>query len=250
MRPVFSEQYQEETLSRPISKLAIVSLILGLLGLLSLLTGWFLPASLAAICFGVVASLLIARNQNELSGKWPAQLGIFLGTTAAIWSTMVSKQSHDRMAELSGQYASYYLELLAKGEIYKAAELELPVGARLLPGMDLKQYYHAYTGAVTNDALQANESGPDPKAIAKRRLQDLIKNPVTKYVQQKPNATWKLMGIANNRYLEANIRRISVLMADSQAPEEKIEVVLERQEFDDKGQWTADWTVKATRLLF
>lgn len=250
IRPAFSSEVEDEALlSKPISKIAIASFVLGLSGLLAPLSPVFLPVALVATLLGLGSSVMLARKSSNQSGGWLANAGLVLGLTCSVWSGLSSKLTRERTAEQAGQYAAHFVETLAKGEFYKAAELQIPPGARQLPGLDLKEYYESYQGSTSDDVLKGANGSPDPRAIAKRRYVDLKEHLVTRYAAKYPQASWKLVQLVDDIYFRNNLRRINVILCNSEKPADKVEVVLERQEFQEKGKALADWYVKDLRMI-
>lgn len=251
IRPAFtSEVEDEELLSKPISKIAIASFVLGLVGLIAPLTPMFLPVAVVAALLGLGSSIMLASRNSTQSGSWLANAGLVLGLTCSIWSGLSSKLARENIAKQAGDYASHFVGLLVKGEFYKAAELQIAAGARQLPGLDLKEYYEAYQGSISDEVLKGGGGGPpDPRGIAKRRMVDLREHSVTQYVKRYPKASWDYVALVNDLYFRNNLRRINVILCNSEQPEDKIEVVLERQEFSEEGKVKADWYVKDLRMV-
>lgn len=247
--PVFSSEVDESQLSKPISKLAVAAFVLGLLGLLAPLTNFFFPVALGAAMLGIVGSIILASKSATQGGMLLANIGMFLGIASAIWSGLAAKHARDNTAAYASDFAAYYLETLADGEVYKATELHLPAGGRQLPGLSLKDYYEAYSGSISDEVLKGATGSPDPRAVAKRRMVDLRESEVAKYLAKYPNATWKFVALKDEIYLRGNLKRITVHMSNSEVPTDLMEVVLERQEFeDDQGKSVAEWYVKDTKL--
>ena len=249
--PVFSSEVDDSQLSKPVSKLAVAAFVFGLLGLLAPLTNLFFPFALGAAMLGIAGSIILASKSASQGGMLLANVGMFLGIASAIWSGLAAKNARDNTAAYASDFAAYYLETLADGEAYKATELHLPAGARQLPGLSLKDYYEAYSGSISDEVLKgAAGAAPDPRAVAKRRMVDLRESEVAKYLAKYPNATWKFVALKDEIYLRGNLKRINVHTSNSEVPTDKIEVVLERQEFqDDQGKSIAEWYVKDTKLV-
>lgn len=249
--PVFSSEVDESQLNKPVSKLALAAFVLGLLGLLAPLTNLFFPFALGAAILGIAGSITLGSKSSSQGGTLLANVGMFLGIASAIWSGLAAKNARDNTAAHASDFAAYYLEILADGEVYKATELHLPAGGRQLPGLSLNDYYESYSGSISDDALKGATGGsPDPRAVAKRRMVDLRESEPAKYAAKYPNATWKFVALKDEIYLRGNLKRINVLMSNSEVPTDKIEVVLERQEYqDDKGKLIAEWYVKDTKLV-
>lgn len=250
-RPALSSEIEEPLLAKPISKLALLTLVLGIFCLLIPIAPGLLAVGIVTTVIGLVTSFLLARNGSQHTGGWAANLGLFLAISTATWGFFSSKQHRESTGELAGKFAANFLETLAKGHVYQAAELQLPTGNRLLPGLDAQQYYESYQGSVSDDMMNGRAGGsPDPRALAKRRLIDLRESTAAKYLQKYPNATWVYESILQEVFLRNNIKRVKVLMSNSESPNQKLTVLLERQEYvNNDGQAIADWFVKETNLI-
>lgn len=246
-RPVFSSEIEEPLLVKPVSKLAVLAFVMGLVSLFTPLTVALLPISIIAAVVGLAASII--TSSGAASGAWLANVGMFVGIVTSLWTGVSSRNQRLATEENAGNYANYFLELLADGEIYKATELQLPSGGRQLPGLDLKDYYESYTGSVSDEVLQSRKGTPDPRAVAKRRMIDLREGELAKYVRKYPNAKWNFVKLQKDNYLRGNLRRMEVWVSNSEKPADKIAVVLERQEYSDEDKRIADWYVKEAKLV-
>lgn len=245
IKPVFSTAEEEPLLSKPVSKLAILSLVLGVVGLLTPITGALTPIAIAATLLGLVSSFQLSRPNSISSGGWIANSGLFLGLLSLSWFGIANKTSRDQMAEHGSKFAIHFLENLAAGNIYVAAELQQPLQSRQLAGLDLAAYYESLPEIVE----QSENSSPDPKMLAKMRITDLRKHQVTKYAQQFPKAKWiytKLDRVSYNAY---NMQTIVVVLSNSEDQQRQIAVTLERQFFEEEGKAKANWYVKQMKLL-
>ena len=102
---------------RAISPLAIVSLILGLLSLLSFTDAWFLALSGLAVVAGLLADRKIQRMPDVFTGRRIAQAGMALGLIFGLSSITVGVvQSYLRKTEVS-RFGRMYAELLEDGSV-------------------------------------------------------------------------------------------------------------------------------------
>ena len=74
---------------RPVSSLAVCSLVLGLLSLLGIFLWPMLPVALLGVILGGIAILSIRRWQGEYTGTGVAIAGIFFGIAALVGGTLV-----------------------------------------------------------------------------------------------------------------------------------------------------------------
>ncbi|WP_406700380.1 DUF4190 domain-containing protein [Singulisphaera sp. Ch08] len=106
---------------RAISPAAILSLLCGVVAVLSFTSWFFLVFTIAAIALGLSAERRIRRDPEIWTGRKMAQAGIALGLIfglAAVTSTLVQDFLRSRAA---GQFASQYADILRKGKIEDAA---------------------------------------------------------------------------------------------------------------------------------
>lgn len=83
--PVVDDEYSY----RPVSSLAVCSLVLGLLSLVGIFLWIMLPVGLLAIALGAIAILSIRRWKGEYTGTWVAITGIFFGSVTLMAGTVV-----------------------------------------------------------------------------------------------------------------------------------------------------------------
>ncbi len=74
---------------RPVSSLAVCSLVLGLLSLVGIFLWIMLPVALLTVVLGGIAILSIRRWQGEYTGTGVAITGIFFGIVTLVAGTMV-----------------------------------------------------------------------------------------------------------------------------------------------------------------
>ncbi len=80
---------EEEFVYRPVSSLAVCSLVLGLLSLLGILLWMVIPVGLLAVLLGGIAILSIRRSKGEFTGTAVAITGIFFGIVTMASGTSV-----------------------------------------------------------------------------------------------------------------------------------------------------------------
>jgi hypothetical protein len=248
IKPVFSTAEEEPLLNKPVSKLAILSMILGMVGVLSPITGALLPVPLAAAVLGLVGSYQLSRQSCTQSGAWMANVGLFMGLLCFSWSGISTKADRDNLAKNGAEFASYFLKTLAEGKIYVAAELQQPFAGRQVAGLDLKSYYEAYDDSK-DPQLEGDGGEPNDKLLAKKKVVDLRKHPVSTYVRGYPNANWVLYRIEEIAYKQQNTQSVVVILVNSEDSSGRIAVSLERQKLEESGRTVADWHVKDMRLL-
>ncbi len=78
---------------RPVSSLAVCSLVLGLLSLIGIFLWIMLPVALLTVILGGIAILSIRRWQGEYTGTGVAIAGIFFGAVTLVAGTLVQVQA-------------------------------------------------------------------------------------------------------------------------------------------------------------
>jgi hypothetical protein len=150
---------------RAISPAAILSLICGLLALLSFTSWFFLAFTAAAIVLGVAAERRIARDPEIWTGRKLAQAGIALGLVfglAAVTTTLMQDYLRAKAAE---RFASQYAEVLKKGTLEDAAWYIASPPAR--EGKTPAAVYKERTG-------QGMPGMPDEQLAAIRAIKDRL----------------------------------------------------------------------------
>lgn len=114
---------------RAISATAVVSLVLGLVSLLSFVDPWFLLAGAGAIVAGVLALLKIGRYSDVLTGAKYAQAGIVLGLVFGLSSTTTRQVDLFLLARKADAFADKYVQVLqteglAESVWYRLAPIE------------------------------------------------------------------------------------------------------------------------------
>lgn len=125
----------------PVSRLAIIALILGCFSVLTPLTNVFMLACALAISLGTIAWIKIANNP-ALSGILPAQIAVALGFGAALWAVTATSGRNHYMYVHAAEHAAVFLEHLSAEKRYEALELLVTEADRQITGTDLEAYYN------------------------------------------------------------------------------------------------------------
>jgi hypothetical protein len=111
---------------RAISPLAIVSLLFGVLSILSVAHGFFLSCAVAAVVLGFLADRKIQRYPDILTGRGFAQAGIMLGMVFGLGTFTVSTvQSYLRAADAT-RFAKRFAVVLKDEPIENVLWLKQP----------------------------------------------------------------------------------------------------------------------------
>ncbi len=99
---------------RPVSSLAVCSLVLGLLSLLGIFLWIVLPVAILAVVLGGIAVLSIRRWKGEYTGTGVAIAGIFFGLTTLIAGTVVQVHAFQHEVPDGYQRVSFIKDISAK----------------------------------------------------------------------------------------------------------------------------------------
>lgn len=165
LEPAFQTPDGENIVEQPpISKLAILSCLLGIVSLVALLAPPAAVVSVLAIVIGLLAAFLGSASSRM------THIGIGLGALTAVWPTVSMNQKNQYVYQEAGKAAEHFLELLASGKKYEAIELSEMEMDRQITGTDLSKYYGSKEGEdrdrleeFLHDPLNiaVMESGPD-----------------------------------------------------------------------------------------
>jgi hypothetical protein len=247
IKPAFSSVEEEPVLSKPVSKLAIASVILGLFGMLTPFTGALVAIPMVAAVLGLVGSVLLSLKNSTHSGLAMANAGLFLGLLSYSWTYISTATEHKQLEQSGGEFAGHFLETLADGDVYSAAELQQPFPSRQLAGIDLKAYYESFKGSP--ESVMAEGAAPDPKMLAKSRLDQLRNHPVTKYVSRFPNAKWPLSHLQDVDHNPGNTQFVKVVVLNSEDQSNGVLITLQRMVTEFEGDQRATWCVRDMKLL-
>jgi len=164
--------FEAEILAEPTRVSGFVSLALGLIGIFSFIGIPVLLFPITGILLGMIA-LRRCEGKRPL-GTGAAKLGVILcagGTACGVAVPWLKAATIGNQAE---QFSRLYIELVAQGNDYQAAELRQQPLARLPESTSLHQYFGA------------NKEG-------QRRLELFRANPVHKAIREfGPGADWQL----------------------------------------------------------
>lgn len=148
----------EQTGERKMSRLAVASLVFGIIGFILMC---FAPLfSIPAIICGTVANSRIKRSNGMLKGKSLAATGMFLGYFAIIGFGFMLYQFHFRKPEY--RTVSYQQDYEWNG-VEVGTAINMPIG-RIVPGGRYYTIISGPTGEEDNrDVLYKGEAGEIPK---------------------------------------------------------------------------------------
>ncbi len=105
---------------RAVNPQAVLSLLLGLLGLLSFTNWFFLVFSVTAVLFGLYAERRIRRDPEIWTGLRLAQIGTVMGMVFGLAAVTISLVQGFVRAHEASKFANEYVEVLKTGTIEDA----------------------------------------------------------------------------------------------------------------------------------
>ena len=108
----------DEFTYRPVSSLAVGSLVLGLLSLLGIVLWMMLPVGLLAVVLGVMAIFSIRRWKGEYTGTGVSIAGIIFGVITLIAGTAVQIYAFNHEVPAGYERKSFVKDISAKDFVY------------------------------------------------------------------------------------------------------------------------------------
>lgn len=115
---------------RAISAQAIISLLLGVLSILSIADSTFLAAAAAAVVLGILADRKIQRFPDMLTGKGFAQAGVALGLIFGLGSVTYTTVLSYYRTQSATKFAKMYIEVLKNDPIENVVWWKFPPETR------------------------------------------------------------------------------------------------------------------------
>ncbi|RMF44717.1 MAG: hypothetical protein D6753_01895 [Planctomycetota bacterium] len=228
-RPVLHDDLAAGEDIPPLSRMAVLTLVLGVISLVAILTSVMLPICVITIGLGA-ATLWHTMRDPAVRGTGLAQAGLGLGVLSAAWSLSALHGEQKHLYEVAGQHAAEFLDVLASGQKYQALELMRKEPDRQITGTDLQQYYENADFEI-KDFAEGFLSGDATKWV----------------IEQGPDAQWEFVRGIQIKKIRSNAE-ITVEMRNKLAepPRDRIWVTLQRNLnlllADDDGP-TALWHV-------
>lgn len=228
-RPIFASEETEylESTTGPLSKVAVISFVLGLLSCLTTLSINLVVIAILAVAMGIGAYWQVSRQPGS-RGQTLALLGISLGLGFAIWSVANLYFRNSHLYQISGQFSQHFLQLISKNELLPAYELMQPEPTRQVAGTSLEEHYKRIEG---------------PELTS---LQDYMNNPAVLQVKKHGEAAdWQLDSGLRIMPSYDQALHISVRMRDKAQPNSPaIDVTLNRGlKKTPDGKWASTWMI-------
>lgn len=217
-----SETGEEEFVR--ISRLAVGSLFLSMIGLLGILSFSFVPIAILATVCALVACIRVAQNQS-LGGGTAAIIALALGTMTTGWSIAETTMTNKKLYAKAAEHAKLYLQTLAQGDTYQAMEMRKEEQERQVAGTKLNIMYASG---------RTKEQGDMDQFLADPITQDIINS--------GPKSDWQFVrGLDITR--KGLSQTITVKMANEAGEGEEIIVAMKRATQQIQGSDAALWNV-------
>ncbi len=229
-RPAFQHVEHAPLDLPPVSRLAVVALVGGILSLLASLSTLWLPLAILACGLSAVVVWKLTRH-DELGGMWMAQLGLVLSTAAIAWSLTATSGRENYLYGEAANHAKVFLDVLSSGAKYEALELRRFENERQLTGTNLAAFY----------SKQTAEEASDTEAF--------LGDPLTQAVMASgPGADWQFArGVAvENRGKQLLQITVQMINRATQNGPQTVNVSMNRQlgmYTDERRDNTALWSV-------
>ncbi len=128
------------TAPKPVSALAILALVVGVLGCLYIINSQLVLIPVLAIAISLIALVRI-QTKDGLGGLWLVTVSLFL---AAFSLTVVGTYKiarHQHLVGYAKKHADTWLELARDGEIFKTHQLTKEYPKRCAPDVNLETFY-------------------------------------------------------------------------------------------------------------
>lgn len=128
---------------RTVSRIAVVSLLLGILSAAAIVSRLMWCVPIAGVTLAIVALRTISRNESLVLGRGAAQVGLALSLlflASATTGHLVRQRTLSRQAM---PHMSKWIEMVRDGRLREAHQLHLPQEERQQLGSNLQNYYEA-----------------------------------------------------------------------------------------------------------
>lgn len=147
-RPAFSNtsafgstEPPELTDYRPVSKLAITAMVVGLLSVLANFKNVMLVVPIAGIVLSIVALRQIANSDPKFLGRKAALIGLAASIIFGSYAITRSQVEHLVVSKQAAQVAKGWIKIVRSGNLPQAAEWMKHPTSRRGPGTNLSEFY-------------------------------------------------------------------------------------------------------------
>jgi len=140
---------------RPLSVLAVVALVLGVISLAALLSLSLVILPLAGVLLSLLALARIRWLDTELLGRVPAMIGLALSLFSLSASSADAWFTRQRVVDQAERYAQRWFAALVRGDMELAMQLhDLPPASPTPHGGNLPGHRHDHHGEPATPAQQ------------------------------------------------------------------------------------------------
>lgn len=126
---------------RPLSIAAIVSLVLGLIGVIGMFNPYLLVIPFVGVLVGAITLVRLQRNPHRYSGQLVAAIGLALSLLFASWGGGYASMRSAHIYDQAEEHVEFWFALLSEGKRPEAFELCLKYESRKRKGTDLDELY-------------------------------------------------------------------------------------------------------------
>ncbi len=234
-RPAFHslEPGFDDMRSAPVSRLAIIACVLGVVSLATAFSTSLLPLSMITAAFSAVVIWRLSTDQSA-SGMWLAQVGLTFAVLGAAWVIAATWTRNDYLYRAATPHAQTFLNLLSAGNSYQAYELTKSEGSRQISGTDLQAYYENLADYIAKDQVKTFLEAASTREI----------------MSHGENAKWEFV---RGESVNGNVQfRIKLVMANTAQPaKKKIAISLSRENLPPTlgPSTTAVWHVNDVEVV-
>jgi hypothetical protein len=235
---------------RPISRLALASLIVGMMSLAALIHPLLWSVPLVVVVLAVLALRRIAASHGELRGAPAARTGLGLALFFASWAMTWYLIDSYMITNQAREYGESWLQLLSSGRVYEAHQLTLAPSQRAKPPMSLVDLY---TKPRQPQRLESDAAGnvvppsPNPREMMEQEIPTMYRQ----FIAESPmrellaaGAGWKFDFVRTvsrttvDRYLTYVAQEYRITYVDGGQPKDlEIVLTLQRECADRTANW-------------
>jgi hypothetical protein len=260
-RPAFNslEPSLDSDLAPPVSNLAIICMVLGILSLAAALSVSIAPFAVVVAVLCAVMTWRLSWD-TSLSGLRLAQIGLCCAVIGGTWSLTAKRVTEAYLYSQAAAHAKLFLETLSAGKTYEAFELTQEEALRQVTGTDIEVHYKnlVSTQLPKRTEMSTPEDMPSPETMklsqTKGELDAFLDNPSTKeLLEHGADSNWSFVRGAGVTRKPGSTSLISVVMVDRAKPKKFYEVELKR----DTGGYVKEngkppiamWDINATKAV-
>jgi hypothetical protein len=260
-RPAFNslEPGLDSDVAPPVSNLAIICMVLGILSLTAAISVSIAPFAVVVAVLSAVMTWRLSWD-SSLSGLRLAQIGLCCAVIGCTWSFTAKRMTEAYLYKQAAEHAKLFLETLSAGKKYEAFELTQEEALRQVTGTDIEAHYQNLISTVLpkRAEMSSPEEMPSPETMkqsqAKGDLEAFLNEPITKELLERGgDSEWIFVRGAGIARKGGSTVLVSVVMVDKARPSKSYEVELKR----DTGGYVKEagkppvamWDINTTKAV-